>query len=333
MSEREDPENSEESEPESGAERELLPPDVEAQTETGSAGFRPRLPVPVLIAATFRAEPIDEPMAGRPTPSGRSRFAWAAAIAAAGVLAGGALWAFNDHRSQAGLIAEQANETKALAKTIDALNARLSVIENAKSHDELVELRRSVGEIRSNVASSRDLSGALAQLAQRVEKLDRDESAKVDKLNERVDRETSAQAAELAARIDKLEKKVVASAAPVRAGESAFAAAKAVSLAAETRPQRLDGDDGLDRAAAAGPARLHRPRRARRRGSGRGALWRASGSAGRFSSRRRTRRGDHARRRLLGRPDRAGTDSRRRRALLRSPAPEFGRLFQLAVPT
>ncbi len=215
MSEREVPENSEDSEPESGAERDLLPPDVEAQTETGSAGFRPRLPVPVLIAATFRAEPIDEPMAGRPTPSGRSRFAWAAAIAAAGVLAGGAVWALNDYRSQAGLIDEQANETKALAKTIDALNARLNVIENAKSHDELVELRRSVGEIRSNVASSRDLSGALALLAQRVEKLDRDESAKVDKLNERVDRETSAQTAELVARIDKLEKKVVASAEPV----------------------------------------------------------------------------------------------------------------------
>ncbi len=215
MSEREVPENSEESEPESGEERELLRPDVEAQTEMGSAGFRPRLPVPLLIAATFRAEPIDEPMAGRPTPTRRSRFAWAAAIAAAGVLAGGAVWALNDHRSQAGLIAEQANETKALAKTIDALNARLNVIENAKSHDELVELRRSVGEIRSNVASSRDLSGALVQLTQRVEKLDRDESAKADKLNERVDREASAQAAELAARIDKLEKKVVASAAPV----------------------------------------------------------------------------------------------------------------------
>src|SRR5208283_4450904 len=103
-----------------------------------------------------------------------------------------------------------ADETKALAKTIDVLNARLNVIESAKSHDELVELRHSVGEIRSNVASSRDLTGTLAQ---RVEKLDRDESAKVDKLNERVDRETSAQAAELAARIDRLEKKVVASAA------------------------------------------------------------------------------------------------------------------------
>ena len=78
-------------------------------------------------------------------------------------------------------------------------------------------MRRSVGEIRSNLSSSHELSAALAQLAQRVERLDRDGSAKVDKLNERVDRETTAQAAELAARIDRLEKKVVASTAPLPA--------------------------------------------------------------------------------------------------------------------
>ena len=131
------------------------------------------------------------------------------------MLLGGAFWAINDHRSQAGAIAEQVDETQALARTVDALNARLDVIEGARSHDELVELRRSVGEIRSNLSSSHELSAALAQLAQRVEKLDRDGNAKVDKLNERVDRETTAQAAELAARIDRLEKKVVASAAPV----------------------------------------------------------------------------------------------------------------------
>ena len=220
MSESEVREITEESESEAGAKRDLLPPDVEVEAERRSVGCQPRLPVPVLIAPTFRAEPIGEPMAGRPAPSRRSRLAWAAAIAAAGVIAGGAMWALIDHRSQAGLIAEQADETKALSKTIDVLNARLNVIESAKSHDELVELRRSVGEIRSSVASSHDLSGALAQLAQRVEKLDRDESAKVDKLNERVDHETSAQAAELAARIDKLEKKVVASAAPVPAPEN-----------------------------------------------------------------------------------------------------------------
>ncbi len=213
MSEREDPEFGQETPSEGSAGRELLPPDPEAGTGAGSAAAGRLLPVPVFVTATFRAEPIDEPRA-RPTSSARPLLAWTAAITAAGVLAGGALWAFDVHRSQARLLAEQAHESRALAKTIDALGARLSAMESARPRDELVELRRSVGEIRSSVASSRDLSGAIAQLAQRVEKLDREESAKVDRINERVDRETSAEAAELAARIDKLEKKAVVAAAP-----------------------------------------------------------------------------------------------------------------------
>jgi len=213
MSEREDPGTAEESRAEGGVKHELLPP----RTRAGPSGFESRLPAPFLVAPAFRAEPIDEPTPRPPAPPRRPPLAWAGAAAVAAVIAGGALGALSDHRSQAGLIAEQAGETKALAKTIDALNARLNVIESARPHDELVELGRSVGEIRSNLASSKDLTGALAQLAQRVDKLDRDESSKVDKLNERVDRETSEQAAELAARIDKLEKKVVASAASVPA--------------------------------------------------------------------------------------------------------------------
>ncbi len=217
MSEREEPEFEEESQSEADAKRELLPPIIGWRRETESAGSETRLPVPFLIAPAFRTESVDEPMARAPASSGHSRLVLALAFASVAALAGAALWGFNDHRAQAGLNAEQADQNKALAKTIDALSARLSVIESARPHDELVELRRSVGEIRSNVASSRDLSGALTQLAQRVEKLDREENAKVDKLNERVDRETSAQAADLAARIDKLEKKVVASAAPVSA--------------------------------------------------------------------------------------------------------------------
>ena len=212
MNDHEDPDAAETGQPDTDAKQELLPPGGDPQ-----AGSRSGLPAPILIAQAFRAEPIDVTIDGPSASSGRSRLALAAAVAAVAALLGGAFWAIDDHRSQAGVIAEQVDETKALARTIDALNVRLNVIEGARSRDELVELRRSVGEIRSNVASSHELSAALAQLAQRVEKLDRDGSAKVDKLNERVDRQTSAQAAELAARIDKLEKKVVASAAPAPA--------------------------------------------------------------------------------------------------------------------
>ena len=85
----------------------------------------------------------------------------------------------NDHRREAALLAEHAHETESLARTVDALTARLSAIDSAKAHDELIELRRSIGEIRSSSASSQELSAALAQLSQRVERLDREESARV----------------------------------------------------------------------------------------------------------------------------------------------------------
>jgi hypothetical protein len=215
---------------EAGVNGELLPPEPGAPTEAAPARAELRLPSPFRNAPEFRSR-VDEPPPPRPTPPRRSRLASVATVAAAAVLAGGAFVAFNAHHVAAGLIAEQADETKALVKTVDALNARLSVIESAKSHDELVDLRRSIGQIQSNVAGSRELSGALAELAQRVDKLDRQESAKADKLNASVERETNAQTAGLAARIEKLEK-VVASAAPAPAPASAPAPPQKPSLSA-----------------------------------------------------------------------------------------------------
>ena len=65
-----------------------------------------------------------------------------------------------------------------------------------------------IGELKSTIASARDLNGAVALLNQKVDRIDHDETSRVDKLGERVDHETAAKAADLAARIEKLEKKV-----------------------------------------------------------------------------------------------------------------------------
>ena len=169
--------------------------------------------LPAIIPPTLRAERADEQRARRSGGFARSRIAVAAALAIAAFGAGAGALVINDHRHEASLLAEHAHQTEALARTVDALAARLSAIDNAKAHDELIELRRSVGEIRSSSASSQELSSALAQLSQRVERLDRDETAKVDKLGERFGHEAGAQVAELSARIEKLEKKVVVAAA------------------------------------------------------------------------------------------------------------------------
>ena len=87
---------------------------------------------------------------------------------------------------------------------------RLDAIDAAKSRDDLADLRRSVGDMKTSVISAREFNSALALLSQRVDKLDSDESAKVNKLSERMDHEGSTLTAELSGRVDKLEKKIVA---------------------------------------------------------------------------------------------------------------------------
>jgi hypothetical protein len=141
-----------------------------------------------------------------------SRFPLAAAalgvvVAVAGVL----VW---EHRQQANFLAERAHETQSLAQAVESLKVRLDAIDTAESRDDLADLRRSIGEMKSTVVSAREFNGALAQISQRVDKLDHEEGARVDKLGEHVDHQASALTTELSARFDKLEKMA---AAPVSA--------------------------------------------------------------------------------------------------------------------
>jgi hypothetical protein len=138
-----------------------------------------------------------------------SRFPLAASAALAVVVAvAGAL--FLEDREQAKALAEQASENESLAHTIKSLKVRLDAIDTAMSNNGLADLRQSVGEIRSNLVSPREVSGALTQLSQRVDKLDHEASARVDKLAERVDHDANALTAGLSSRIDKLEQKIAA---------------------------------------------------------------------------------------------------------------------------
>jgi hypothetical protein len=138
-----------------------------------------------------------------------SRFHFAAAAALAVVVAvAGALLV--EDRQQANALAEQTSENASLARTVKSLKVRLDAIDATVPATDLAALRQSIGEIKSTVASKQEFSGALAQLAQRVDKLDREENAKVDKFMERVDHEASALTTGLSTRIDKLEQKITA---------------------------------------------------------------------------------------------------------------------------
>src|ERR1700733_15122335 len=109
------------------------------------------------------------------------------------------------HFAAAAALAQQASENESLVHTIKSLKVRLDAIDSTMSNAGLTDLQQSVGEIRSNLASTREVNGALVQLSQRVDKLDHEASAKVDKLTERVDHEATALTAGLSTRIDKLE--------------------------------------------------------------------------------------------------------------------------------
>jgi hypothetical protein len=137
-----------------------------------------------------------------------SRFAFAAAAALAVVVsvAGALVW---EDRQQANMLAERAKETESLAQTVKSLKVRLDTIDVAKSREELSDLRRSVGDMKSAAVSTREFNTALAQLAQRVDKLDNEASAKVEKLSARVDQEANTLTNQLSPRLDKLEKKIV----------------------------------------------------------------------------------------------------------------------------
>jgi hypothetical protein len=153
--------------------------------------------------ANFAASPQAAP-ADRFFPS-RFHLAAAAALAIVAGVAGALLV---ENREQAKALAERASETESLAHAVRSLKVRLDAIDTAVSNSGLADLRQSVGEIKSNAASARQISGALAQLSQRVDRLDHESSAKVDKLTERLDRQASAVTAGLSTRIDRLEQRI-----------------------------------------------------------------------------------------------------------------------------
>jgi hypothetical protein len=165
-----------------------------------------------------------------------SRFHFAAAAALAVVVAvAGAL--FLEDR-------QQASENASLVRTVKALKVRLDTIDTTVSTTDLAALRQSIGEIKSTVVSPREFSGALAQLSQRVDKLDREESAKVDKLAERVDHEASALTTGLSTRIDRLEQKI---AAPPTPAAQPVAQAKQLSTRPKFGAVAMDTTSSIER--------------------------------------------------------------------------------------
>lgn len=144
----------------------------------------------------------------------------AAALAALGFLGVGA-FAGLDHMRQTALVADKSQENVTLVETVGALKTRIEAIETARSQEQSAELHKTLAEIKATAATAQGYGASIGQLAQRVDRLEKDQNARFDRLSERIDQSAVGRLGELVARLDRLEKKP---------------AAAAVALAAPTAP-------------------------------------------------------------------------------------------------
>jgi hypothetical protein len=166
--------------------------------------------------ASAQAEGADGARAAARWPR-RWRIGLAAGLAlVAAVAAAGAY----DYARRSSLLAAKAEESRSLAQTVKALEDRIDAIEAARTRDESADLRKLAAEIKAESGAARDLGGAFTQLTARVDRVDHDQSARLDKLADRIDHESTARIADLATRVDKLEKKQAAPAAKPDPGVS-----------------------------------------------------------------------------------------------------------------
>ena len=159
---------------------------------------------------------------------------WASSLAAGlALVAGVAAAALYDHAHETSLLAAKSEETRSLAQTVKTLKDRIDAIEAARAHDEGADMRKIAAEMKGESAGVRDLSANLGQTNARIDKLERDHGARLDKLADRFDHETAGKLADLSGRLDKLEKRPVA-AAPVAPAPPAKPVPAAAMVSNET---------------------------------------------------------------------------------------------------
>ncbi len=166
-----------------------------------------------------------ESQSERPSP-GRAPRDWrrlrAAASLAAVLTIGAAAAAAHVH----GMRVASAEEAQArlLTHRLDAMSRRLEMLEATRSRDELATIRKVLAEIKTGAASTRDMGGAVTQLASRMDKLEKEQGARLDKLGDRIDRDAAARLANVSARLEKLEAKTVVASLPAKPSPKAVVA-------------------------------------------------------------------------------------------------------------
>ncbi|HXT08894.1 MAG TPA: hypothetical protein VN715_18400 [Roseiarcus sp.] len=107
-------------------------------------------------------------------------------------------------------------QTRVLTHRLDAMSKRLETLQATRSRDELATIRKVLAEIKTGAANTRDMGGAVSQLASHVEKLEKQQGARLDKLGDRIDHDAAARLVSVTARLEKLEAKAAAAAAAAK---------------------------------------------------------------------------------------------------------------------
>jgi hypothetical protein len=145
----------------------------------------------------------------QPKPKARWRLdplGLAAGLAAAGFVAV-SLFAGYDHFHQTAMVAAKAQENQDIVKTVATLKTRIEAVEAARSQEQTAELHKTLAEVKAATQSAQGVGASVGQLAQRVDKLEKDENARLDKLGEKLEQTAANRNAEIIARLEKLEKR------------------------------------------------------------------------------------------------------------------------------
>ena len=182
-------------------------------------------------------------------------------MAAAGFIAV-SLFAGFDHFHQTALVAAKAQENQDIVKTVATLKTRIEAIEATRSQEQTAELRKTLAEVKAATLSAQGVTASMGQLAQHVDKVEKEKGPRIDKLGEKLEQTASNRNAEIIARLEKLEKRpvTVAVAQPAAHPQTVARHRQDGGFA-----RRLQRNHRLDREAQAGAARLHAQRRARQR--------------------------------------------------------------------
>jgi hypothetical protein len=196
------------------------PPTVEEKVQNSAPAPKTASPVvetkppverPYLSLIPFiPAQHADAP----PPPPGKGQEIWRAALerrfelgaVAAGLAVVGflAFASLSYKNSQEQYVVAQNVETQHLAEVVQALKAKIGALETAK-RDEVADLRKTVADLKTGL-TARDPNSAIAQMNARYDRIEHEQDARIDKLNERVERDASARNADLTAKLEKLDR-------------------------------------------------------------------------------------------------------------------------------